>query len=153
VIMNALDKVKAEVRKRLKNIHDYINGSAMRYKGPKYYESRGRESAYDAILNIIDSLPDEPVAEGLEEELERFIASGDGITIENCGTYKVSYQDFKKVARHFAEWQKEQMMKGAVEGEVYLYESYKRTATAILVDISKEELGDKVRIIVLPKED
>ena len=42
--------------------------------------------------------------EGLEEELDRFIASGKSVTVEDCGTYKVSYHDFKKVARHFAEW-------------------------------------------------
>ena len=46
--------------------------------------------------------------ERLEEELERFIESGKSVTVDDYGTYKVSYHDFKKVARHFAEWQKEQ---------------------------------------------
>lgn len=53
---------------------------------------------------------------------------------------------------HGASWQKEQMMKEAVEGEVYLYHSYNRNATAIVVDIPKENLGDNVRIIIV-KED
>lgn len=44
------------------------------------------------------------------------------------------------------------MMEEAVEGEVYLYHSYNRDATAILVDIPKENLGDKVRVIIV-KED
>lgn len=48
---------------------------------------------------------------------------------------------------------KEKMMKEAVEGEVYSYHSYNRDATAILVDIPKENLGDKVCIIVCKKED
>jgi len=48
---------------------------------------------------------------------------------------------------------KEQMMKEAVEGEVYLYHSYNRNATAIVVDIPKENLGDNVRIIICKKED
>ena len=43
-------------------------------------------------------------------------------------------------------------MKEAVEGEVYLYHSYNRDAIAIIVDIPKENLGDKVRIIIV-KED
>ena len=51
-----------------------------------------------------NSLPDEESSKDLEEELDRFIASGKSITVENCGTYKVSYHDFMKVARHFAEW-------------------------------------------------
>lgn len=52
-----------------------------------------------------------------------------------------------------AEWQKRKMMEGAVEGVVYRYESYQRIATAIIVDVPKESLGNKVRIIILPEED
>lgn len=44
------------------------------------------------------------------------------------------------------------MMEEAVEGEVYLYHGYNRDAIAILVDIPKDKLGDKVRIIIV-KED
>ena len=51
---------------------------------------------------------EEPVCEELDEELDRFIASGKSVTVDDYGTYKVSYHDFKKVARHFANWQKEQ---------------------------------------------
>ena len=51
-----------------------------------------------------------------------------------------------------AEWQKEQMMKDAVEGVVYRYESYKRIATAIIVDIPRETLGNRVKLIIV-KED
>lgn len=49
-------KLKAEIEKRLKNIHDYINGAGMKYKGPKFYKAQGKESAYDALLSIIYSL-------------------------------------------------------------------------------------------------
>ena len=56
-------------------------------------------------------------------------------------SYKIGWRDCK-----------EQMMKEAVKGEVYLYHSYNREATAIIVDIPKDKLGDKVRIIIV-KED
>lgn len=46
----------------------------------------------------------------------------------------------------------DEMMKEAVEGEVYLYHSYNKEATAIIVDIPKDKLGDKVKIIIV-KED
>lgn len=49
--------------------------------------------------------------ERLEEELERFIESGKSVTVDDYGTYKVSYHDFKKVARHFAEWGAEHLKK------------------------------------------
>jgi len=105
------------------------------------------------------------VCEGLEEEINRL----------SKNEY-FDFTDWKAIARHFAKWQKEQMMKDcvhevnqayfrgievgkaemmkeAVEGEVYLYHSYNRNATAIVVDIPKENLGDKVRIIICKKED
>lgn len=53
------DRLRAELEKRLKNVRDYMNGAGMRYKGPKYYKAQGKESAYDALLNVIDSLQQE----------------------------------------------------------------------------------------------
>ena len=53
------EKLIAEIEKRLKNIHDYINGAGMKYKGPKFYKARGKESVYDALLSIIYSLQQE----------------------------------------------------------------------------------------------
>jgi hypothetical protein len=54
-------------------------------------------------------------------------------------------------ARHFANWQKEQMMKEAVEGE---YDCQYATP-AVFLDKYLDDVkdGDKVRIIILPKED
>lgn len=50
------EKLKAEIEKRLKNVRNYINGAGMKYKGPAFYKARGKESAYDALLSIINSL-------------------------------------------------------------------------------------------------
>ena len=96
--------------------------------------------------------PEEPVKDELDKELDRFISSGKSVTVEDCGTYKVSYHDFKKVARHFAEWQKEQMLKGAVEGFVFQSAEYYPREVIARYD-GELEMGDKVRIIILPKED
>lgn len=70
-------------------------------------------------------------------------------------TSKISdyYDALAEFFKAGAKWQKSQMLKDAVEGEVYLYHSYNRDATAILVDIPKENLGDKVRIVVLKAEE
>lgn len=58
------DRLKAELEKRLKNTRDYMNGAGMIYKGPKYYKAQGKESAYDAILNVLDFLQQEqPIGE------------------------------------------------------------------------------------------
>ena len=61
------------------------------------------DSILSELLSFLSTLESEnPMQEGLDEELDRFIASGKSVTVEDCGTYKVSYHDFKKVARHFA---------------------------------------------------
>lgn len=53
------ERLRADLEKRLKNVRDYMNGAGMKYKGPKYFKAQGKESAYDALLNIIDSLQQE----------------------------------------------------------------------------------------------
>ena len=66
---------------------------------PKWVE---KEHAW--LEELRTRLAKEPVSEDLEDELDRFIASGKSVTVDDYGTYKVSYHDFKKVARHFAKW-------------------------------------------------
>ncbi len=53
------DRLRAELEKRLKNTRDYMNGAGMKYKGPKYFKAQGKESAYDALLNVLTSLQQE----------------------------------------------------------------------------------------------
>ncbi len=88
------------------------------------------------------------VAEGRRLEREDMMKDGNVILAE---------EDFDAEKEKSMEWGynlcKQQMLKDAVEGEVYLYYSYKRKSTAILVDIPIEDLGDKVRIIVLKEEE
>ena len=51
------------------------------------------------------------------------------------------------------EWQKAKMMKAAVEGEVVKDISNKLAVTAKNINLDGFKFGDKVSIIVLPKED
>ena len=39
----------------------------------------------------------------LEKEIEKFLASEDSTSYDNAGTYKISYKDPTKIARHFYE--------------------------------------------------
>lgn len=74
-----------------------------------------------------------------------------GKDIEGC-TVRPLREVAEKAFIAGAKWQKEQMMKEAVEGEVYRYESYHRIATAIVVDIPRESIDNKVKLIIV-KED
>lgn len=69
------DKLIAEIEKRLKNVRDYMNGAGMKYKGPKYFKSQGKESSYDALLSLITSLQQEQpqVADASKMEQEGYL--------------------------------------------------------------------------------
>ena len=73
-----------------------------------------------------------------------------------------------QIARHFAEWQKSQMLKDAVEGEICgrVYDHINvrfadgvckylepKNISHIPADVSKYNIGDKVRIVVLKEEE
>lgn len=67
-----------------------------------------------------------------------------------------SIQDIKDTARHFAQWQKEQMLKEAVEGKIYGYGDGSYELVASWLDLPKGGIykdGQKVRVIVCKKED
>lgn len=72
-------------------------------------------SALDKVISFINSLPEEPVNEDLEEEWKRYITSEE---------YLKDIPGGLPVARHFAEWGKYQIMKTAV-GAVVKYDNSK----------------------------
>lgn len=53
------DRLRTEIEKRLKNIRNYMTGSGIKYKGPRFYEAKGKESAYDAVLSLLYSFQQE----------------------------------------------------------------------------------------------
>ena len=70
------------------------------------------EGNFAHLLSFIDSLQEEPVSEDLIEELKKIV------NIRECVSQGVPVI---KIARHFANWQKEQMMKDAVDGTAQTY--------------------------------
>ena len=88
----------------------------------------------------------------VEKELERFIASGKATTsIDNSG-FQTTHIDPLKIAKHFAQWQREQMMKGAIDAQVS-YLANERTGMknlrAELPMGTKLDFGEKVKVIIL----
>ena len=86
--------------------------------------------------------------EELEKEIENYLHSigvGYGGWVDG-----MEDEDLRKIARHFAEWQKEQMMKEAVEGTIVnaCYPTKIETNSFY----SKFEHGQKVKLIII-KED
>ena len=175
----------------------YIDADHLRAEIEKVYKSEiqpwlsgvsPKSVIYEYVLPIIDSLQQEqtamgevsekPMQEELEEELDRFIASGKPVTVDDYGTYKVSYHDFKKVARHFAEWQREQDEKEQADlFTIVALDAAQRTREQMLkvavngwldedneppydlnvvceekVPFGKFKHGDKVKLIIIKEE-
>lgn len=117
----------------------------------------------EAVFKELGTTKDEYLAKSmdkvhLEMEIATYLQDWDDddeiglhLSTDN-GSIPIELEDIRDLARHFANWQKEQMMKEAVEGVVYRYESYQRIATAIIVDIPREILGNKVKIIIVKEE-
>lgn len=162
--MNDKQKIKAKIGK-LKSEYN---------KESDFRTVRGdtAREVLDKLLSFIDSMPEEPVSESIEDELERFAYSlphsADGFwpkdidckSVEARTKYGVhhawSYEQVKKIARHFANWQKEQMMQKAVEATVCeMSEQHGRMVCAWFGCKTEEyyDLDDEVKIIIIKEEE
>lgn len=163
--MNDKQKIRAEIESSMKACEEAFNICPSTAFG-------SRIDSYKALLSFIDSLPEEPVSEGIENELERFAYSlphsADGFwpkdidpkSVEARTKYGVrhawSYEQVKKIARHFANWQKEQMMQKAVEATVCeMSEQHGRMVCAWFGCKTEEyyDLDDKVKVILIKEEE
>lgn len=117
----------------------------------------GYENALIDFELLIDSLqqeqPEEP-DKSLEEEVKNYFQGywPGTETAEQCNTdLHFTPPAIIRLASHFAEWQKELMMEEAVETELYWDGDF------LAINLNMAELGyserDKVRLIVLPKND
>lgn len=82
---------------------DKIRAYVKRLQKPEGYGDywKGYDSALNDILSFIDSLQEEPVNEDLDKEIERYYADWD------------EKSRYIQTARHFANWQKQQIVKSA----------------------------------------
>ena len=97
--MNTIEQIKAEVERRIKE--DYSSGDE---------RDETAQGVCASLLSFLDTLKEQPVCEGLEEEIYNYantIAEGTPL-----------FEIIPQTARHFAKWQKEQMMMRAYTSSV-----------------------------------
>ena len=151
--MTRFEQIKAEIERRMKNNHQDATESG----AGAFYEDKD-------ILSFINSLPAEYPSEDLKKEIELWIEKEiTGVNpIYTTGAVGCIIEN---TARHFADWQKEQMMKGfCYETTVYRDEEGDGIDTPIeswlalenneitnLPNIGLKD-GDKVKVIIV-KED
>ena len=115
------------------------------------------EQRIEAIGMAVKALQKEPASEDLEQAIDTYLSTYFGGEKE-----KQEWPFLKKMAIHFAEWQKEQLMAKAVDGVVHRFDRCgvasvhynDPNGVPMAYFISSEELsaGDKVKIITI-KED
>ena len=124
-----LAKIKAEIES-LKSIE---------YPCDNSQQATGFFNALDRMTDFLSTLESEkPVPADLEEAAREFA--------------KDAYPDKHNLVWMFkrgAKWQKEQMMKEAVEGEIVKDISNKLAVTAKNVNLDGFKFGEKVRIIIV----
>lgn len=134
--MNIIDQIKAEILRLI--------------------ETDGAQVAIGKVLTILDTLQEQPVCEGLEEMAEGIVCSmineSSAIGVPNDHIPSWVQDAMIQSCKAGAKWQKEQMMKEAVEGEVVKDINNKLAVTAKNVNLDGFKFGEKVRIIIV-KED
>lgn len=99
-----LEKVKAEIKRLMKDVE--IHSDIGDIQQDSYYD--GRRSVLCLIRDFINSLQEKPVSEELEKEMNDFF-----LTMQVQDKEYINEDTFRSIARHFVDWQKEQLMKDA----------------------------------------
>jgi len=108
------------------------------------------EQRMEAIGMAVKALQEEPVSEEFEKEVEKMWAQELRFLDTGYTIAELTKQDYEDCARHFANWQKEQMMAKAFHAEI---DSSRSDGRCILGgNFARFETGDKVKVIVI-KED
>ena len=100
--MSIIEKIRAEVLRLIRESD-----------GPGSPYGIGKMSACNRILNFLDTLKEQPVCEDVEEAAKAY---ADDINSNEC---LYTYTDFTDAFKAGAKWQKEQMLKEAVEGTIF----------------------------------
>ena len=148
-------KIKAEIKRRLKYTHDWFRGDEKRHPNKvfiskNYYKMKGDERTLDALLSFLSTI-EEPVCEELKVEAEKYVGNQYGYELECQADLKDRIEHIRDFISG-AKWQKELMMKETVEVEVESF-SDMHPEVSIPLNPTMFNVGDKVRVIIIPNTD
>lgn len=103
----------------------------------------------DNEIQRLEKLKEESVSENLLDEIHNRWEDYPHIKWPKC-----PYKDFKNIACHFANWQKQQMMKNVTYGEVSQCTTYPYNLKIQSIKTIDKDLkvGDKVKLIIIKEE-
>lgn len=133
------DKEKLEKAVKLADAMYY----AAQYLTTDASRLRKAMDAYHKFI-IYEYNKQEPASEDLEKEIDRYFNT-EGIPVTGGA--------LRDTARHFAQWQKEQMIKDAIECHIDYYDGPILNFTQKQLDDALEKngakIGDKVKVIII----
>ena len=154
------------------NMSKYINAEKFIKKFEKMIDDipasvdSGAGYVIDEVYKIFDSLQQEKpqVADAskmeqpevdLENEINAVWNPRFNLGWDEHSCLTMNRAGFESFARHFAEWQKSQMLKEAVEADVNTYKDLAagKSWAEFVVEMPTSNLGNKVRLIVLPMDE
>lgn len=109
-------------------------------------ETRCKEEAYNDVLALLDTTQEEPVSEELEKAAEGYAITDE--VLQN-GKVMINFQ-VEKAFRAGAKWQKEHLIKDAVDGEIGYWNLRWLSVNADLPRTVAE--GDKVKVILIKEK-
>ena len=172
-----IQAIRNEIERRIKECEATYPKDKGGYWFPEQEEAYAIAEEYKQLLSFLSTLESEkPMQEGLEEEIEAYFDSNFGTPWDGC--HPIGVFELDSMARHFAQWQKEQddrfvdiiyqqgiekgkddmeeqMLKEAVEAKIYGYDDGSFELIASWLDMPNNSIykdGEKVRIIIV-KED
>ena len=101
-----------------------------------------QNGAYCSLLSFINRMSEEPSSDDLEEEIDNWL--DDGLPNED-----ELVEHIKETARHFAKWQKTQMMNEAVATTIDNTPLNGALGICLHVNTSIYNKGDKVKLIIV----
>lgn len=129
-------------------------------EGAKWGKNQAKVEIQAQSMALAHGCPKEPVSEDLEEAIQKTIHNHffdlNGIAIAGTSVY-ATVDDMVYIAKHFANWQKEQMMKDAITTKIKgsrKFGFYFDETAVIQSIIAKNNfrVGDKCKMILI-KED
>lgn len=138
-----VEQIKAEIERRIKSVKICPFKTA---ELGSEKETEGLLKAYNDILSVINNLPDDCKTEELEQEIARVWDDlGDDFV------YQLHWEEFRESAIHFANWQRERMMKEAKEVAVHRLDGLSYIHCC-LTSLGLKD-NDKVKLLIIKAED
>ncbi len=152
--MTQIEQLISKIEEKLRGYKTALENTS--YMTGQYVGLQAKIALCEELLEAAKTILKEPASEDLEKELKHYCNDyyncdyPKQLEEENCSEVM---PHIVSAAKHFAQWQKEQMMKDAIEGKVVAVKTTMsdRPHTYPWIEVETHLYkNDKVKVIILP---